>query len=83
VLAAKITDAVLTAAVLDREPIDLLEVLPRQSGTISCSTRVVDAQGETAVGEIAELENPVGQGADRGLARFPASRDPERRRQPG
>jgi len=82
VLAAEITDAVLTTAVIDRQPTDLLEVLPRQSGTILCFTRVVGAQGETAVGEIAELENPVGQGSDRGLARFPASRDPGRRRQP-
>jgi len=66
VLAAEITDAVLTTAVIDRQSTDLLEVLPRQSGTILCFTRVVGAQGETAVGEIAELENPVGQGADRG-----------------
>ena len=54
-LAAEVTDAVLTTAVIDREPTDILEVLPRESGTISCFTRVVGAQGETAVGEIAEL----------------------------
>jgi len=68
VLAAEITEALLTTAVIDREPIDILEVLPRESGRISCFTRVVGAQGETetAVSEIAELENPVGQGADRG-----------------
>ena len=65
-LAAEITDAVLTTAVIDRQPTDLLEVLPRQSGTILCFTRVVGAQGETAVGEFGEVENPVGQGADRG-----------------
>jgi hypothetical protein len=82
VLAAEITDVVLTTAVIDREPTDILEVLPRESGTISCFTRVVGAQGETAVGEIAKLENPVGQGADKGLARFQACRDPRRRRQP-
>jgi len=71
---------VLTTAVIDREPIDRLEVLPGQSGTISCFTRVVGARGETAVGEIAELENPVGQGADKGLAGSLASRNPGRRR---
>ena len=53
-LAAEITDALLSTAVIDREPIDILEVLPRESGTISCFTRVVGAQGETetAVGEM-------------------------------
>lgn len=81
-LAEKITDAVLTTAVIDQEQINRLEVLPRQSGTISCFTRVVGVQGEPAVCEIAELENPVGQGADRDLAGSLASRDPGRRRQP-
>jgi hypothetical protein len=52
VLAAEITDALLTTAVMDREPTDILEVLPRESGTISCFTRVVGAQGEIAVGEM-------------------------------
>ena len=47
--ALEITDAVLTTAVIDREPIDRVEVLPRQSGTLYCFTWVVDAQGETAV----------------------------------
>jgi hypothetical protein len=47
--AEEITDAVLTTYNIDREPIDRVEVLPRQSGTISCFTRVVDAQDETAV----------------------------------
>jgi len=84
VLAAEITEALLTTAVIDREPIDILEVLPRESGTISCFTRVVGAQGETktAVSEIAELENPVGQGADRGLAGNLASRESGRQGQP-
>ena len=83
-LAAEITDALLATAVIDREPIDILEVLPRKSGTISCFTRVVGAQGETetAVGEIAELENPVGQGSDRGLAGNLARRESGRQGQP-
>ena len=83
-LAAEITDALLTTAVIDREPIDILEVLPRESGTISSFTRVVGAQGETetAVSEIAELENPVGQVVDRELAGNLASRESGRQGQP-
>jgi len=46
--AAEITDAVLTTPDIDREPIGRVEVLPGQSGTISCFTRVADAQDETA-----------------------------------
>ena len=67
-LAAEPTDAVLTTAAIDRAPIVILGVLPRQRGTISCFTRVVVVQGETAESEIAELKKPVGQKADRGLA---------------
>ena len=47
--AAEITDAVLTTYNINREPIDRVEVLPGQSGAISCFTRVADTQDETAV----------------------------------
>lgn len=49
VYALKVDDAVVTTAVVDREPIDQVEVFPRQNGTLYCFTRVVGADGETAV----------------------------------
>lgn len=47
--AIEVDDAVLTTAVVDREPIDRVEVFPRQNGTLYCFTRIVGAEGETVV----------------------------------
>jgi hypothetical protein len=47
--AIEVDDAVVTTAVVDREPIDYVEVFPRQNGTLYCFTRVVGAEGETVV----------------------------------
>ncbi len=43
VLALEVTDAVITTAVVDREPVDSVEVFPRQNGKLYCFTRIVGA----------------------------------------
>lgn len=45
----EIVDAVITTAVIDREPVDKVEVFPIQNGTLYCFTRVTGALAETAV----------------------------------
>ena len=47
--ALEVDEAVLTTVVVDREPVDRVEVFPRQNGTLYCFTRIVGAEGETAV----------------------------------
>lgn len=47
--ALEVSDAVLTTAVVDRQPVDRVEVFPRQNGTLYCFTRIVGAEGETTV----------------------------------
>lgn len=47
--AIEVDDAVVTTAVVDREPIDHLEVFPRQNGTLYCFIRVVGAEWKTVV----------------------------------
>ena len=47
--AIEVDDAVVTTAVVDREPIDRVEVFPRQNGTLYYFNRVVGAEGETVV----------------------------------
>jgi len=47
--AIEIADAVVTTAVVDRQPMDVVEVFPRQNGTLFCFTRVVGAEGDTVV----------------------------------
>jgi hypothetical protein len=49
VSALEIADAVVTTAVVDREPIDQVKVFPRQNGTLYCFTRALGAEGETAI----------------------------------
>jgi len=49
VYAVEVSDAVMTTAVVDREPIDHVDVFPRQSGTLYCFNQVVGAPGETVV----------------------------------
>lgn len=48
-LALEVEDAVLTAAAVDRQPIDRVEMFPRQKGTLYCFNRIVGAEGETTV----------------------------------
>ena len=40
----EITEAVITTAVVDREPVDRVEVFPIQNGTLYCFTRVKGAE---------------------------------------
>jgi hypothetical protein len=47
--ALQIQDAVLTTAVVDREPIDHVEAAPRQNGILYCYTRVLGAEDETMI----------------------------------
>ena len=41
--ALEVEGAVLTTAVVDRQPVDRVEVFPSQNGTIYCFTRIVGA----------------------------------------
>lgn len=43
-LAIDAVDAVITTAVFDREPVDMVEVFPRQNGKLYCFTRITGAE---------------------------------------
>ncbi len=49
VLALEVGEAVITTAVVDREPVDEVDVFPRQGGTLYCFTRITGADVPTTV----------------------------------
>jgi len=49
VLALELPTLVMTTAVVDREPVDRVEVFPRQSGMLYCFSRIAGAAEETTV----------------------------------
>lgn len=49
VSAVEITDAVITTAVVDREPVDAVEAFPVQNGKLFCFTRVMGAEEPTVI----------------------------------
>ena len=49
VFAMEVEDVVITTAVVQREPVDQVEVFPRQNGTLYCFTRVVGSESQTFV----------------------------------
>jgi len=49
VLALEVTEAVMTTAVIDREPVDQVEAFPRQSGKLYCFSRIIGANESTVV----------------------------------
>ena len=49
VFAMEVEDVVITTAVVQREPVDQVEVFPRQNGTLYCFTRVVGSESPTFV----------------------------------
>ena len=48
-LAIEVYDIIMTTAVIDREPVDNVEVFPRQSGKLFCFTRITGADEPTVV----------------------------------
>jgi hypothetical protein len=48
-LALEVGEAVITTAVVDREPVDEVDVFPRQGGTLYCFTRITGADVPTTV----------------------------------
>jgi hypothetical protein len=48
-LAIEVSDILVTTAVIDREPVDNVEVFPRQSGKVFCFTRITGADEPTVV----------------------------------
>lgn len=48
-LALDVVDAVITTAVVDREPVDAVDVFPQQSNRLYCFTRVVGAVEPTTL----------------------------------
>ena len=49
VLAVEVTDAVITTAIVDREPVDSVEVFLIQNGKLYCFTRIIGAEDPTVV----------------------------------
>lgn len=49
VLALEVSDAVITTAIVEREPVDSVEVFPVQSGKLYCFSKIVGADGPTHV----------------------------------
>lgn len=49
VLAIEVVDAVITTAIIDREPVDSVEAFPRQNGKLYCFTRIIGAEDSTMV----------------------------------
>lgn len=49
VSAIEVADAVITTAVVDREPVDNVEVFPRQNEKVYCFTRITGADEPTMV----------------------------------
>lgn len=50
--AVEVNEVVLTTAVIDREPVDSVEVFPRQSGKLFCFTKVLGAETETFIAHL-------------------------------
>ena len=48
-LAVEVVDAVITTAIVDREPVDSVEVFPIQNGKLYCFTRIIGAEDSTVV----------------------------------
>ena len=48
-LAIEVSDILITTAVIDREPVDNVEVFPRKSGKLFCFTRITGADEPTVV----------------------------------
>jgi hypothetical protein len=59
VFAVEIADAVITTAVVDREPVDAVEAFPVQNGKLYCFTRVVGAEEPTFVYHLWYRENQL------------------------
>ena len=49
VLAIEVVDAVITTAIVDREPVDSVEAFPVQNGKLYCFTRIIGAEDSTVV----------------------------------
>lgn len=49
VFALEVGEIVITTAIIDREPMDSVEVFPRQNGKLYCFTRILGAEDETSV----------------------------------
>ena len=49
VLAVEVVDAVITTAIVNREPVDSVEVFPIQNGKLYCFTRIIGAEDSTVV----------------------------------
>lgn len=49
VLAVEVVDAVITTAIVDREPVDSVEAFPIQNGKLYCFTRIIGAEDSTVV----------------------------------
>ncbi len=47
--AVEVRDVVITTAVVDREPVDSVEVFPRQNGKLYCYTKILGAESQTVV----------------------------------
>lgn len=48
-LAVEVVDAVITTAIVDRAPVDSVEVFPIQNGKLYCFTRIIGAEDSTVV----------------------------------
>ena len=48
-LALEVADAAITTAVVDREPVDEVEVFPREEGKLYCFTRIIGADEPTTI----------------------------------
>ena len=48
-LAVEAVDAVITTAIVDREPVDSVEAFPIQNGKLYCFTRIIGAEDSTVV----------------------------------
>lgn len=49
VLALEVVEVILTTAIVDREPVDRVEVFPSQGGQLYCFTRITGADEPTVV----------------------------------
>ena len=49
VLAIEVHDILITTAIIDREPVDSVEVFPRKSGKLFCFTRITGVDEPTVV----------------------------------
>ncbi len=47
--AIEVGEAVITTAVIQREPVDSVEVFPRQNGKLYCFSRILGTEDETVV----------------------------------